>query len=480
MQKLHRTNLIIELICIAALLATVFAKFGLSSKSLSACISIGIGGLIAILGYFFISHRQAKALCITLVPAICSLVYASVIGGSSAAYVSLYMVLCMTAIYFDRKIIMWFAIPISILLFILSFINPQIIEEHEGSELTGAVIKSVLFALCSILLYMATKRGESMYAESHTMFVSISESKKKSDEIAANLSESLEKSLHNINTISVNADEVINSTDQMRQSITNITESTINVSELVSDSSSAINENYELSSELENKFHQVDESVRKGSKGAGSVRSSLESMEGTVAIASKSTSELLGEMDAIKNILTEINSIASQTNLLSLNASIEAARAGEHGRGFAVVAGEIRTLSEQSRQASGNIQSILANLVSKVEEVTARITAGADAAKEGLGRMDELMGLLSNISESTDMVSEVIKKEHQIINQINQNFKVINTEIDTLVGTSEENSAMITVISENIATQGKSIVQVSKELDMIDGLAIKMKHTSGS
>lgn len=476
MQKLHRTNLIIILISIITLLTIVFIKFGMSGKTLSACICIGIGGLIAILGYFFVSHRQVKALCITLAPAICSLIYASIIGGSSAAYVILYIVLCMNAIYFDKKLIMWFSIPTSIILLIMSFVNPQIIEEYENAELTGAIIKSLLYTSFSILLYLVARRGENMYAESHTMYVSIKKSIKKSEEIAGHLTESLQKSLHNINSISTNADEVIHSTDQMQQSIANITESTINVSELISDSSTAINENYKLSGELENKFLQVDDSVKKGSKGAGSVRSSLESMEGTVAIASKSTSELLSEMDAIKNILTEINSIASQTNLLSLNASIEAARAGEHGRGFAVVAGEIRTLSEQSRQASGNIQNILTKLVSKVEEVTARITAGADAAKEGLGRMDELMEIFSNISENTDIVSEVIKNEHRIINQINQNFQVINNEIDTLVGTSKENNEVVTIISENIATQGKSIIQMSEELGMIEELAMKMKQ----
>lgn len=198
-------------------------------------------------------------------------------------------------------------------------------------------------------------------------------------------------------------------------------------------------------------------------------------MEQTVNSARESTDSLLTEMDKITSILGEINSIASQTNLLSLNASIEAARAGEHGRGFAVVADEIRALSEESSKAANNIQEILKWLVDTTSQVSKEITAGATAAASSVEMVDGLLNVFTNINTTTEEANQIVEEEYQIIDHVKDHFSHIQNEIETLVATSEENSATIQNITETISSQNNSIKNISSEIELLSTLSTDLE-----
>jgi methyl-accepting chemotaxis protein len=169
--------------------------------------------------------------------------------------------------------------------------------------------------------------------------------------------------------------------------------------------------------------------------------------------------------------LEQINAISSQTNLLSLNASIEAARAGEYGRGFGVVADEIRTLSVQSAEASNNIKAILGKLADTTGVVSKQITDGAKAAENGVNKVGRLREIFDGITLSTTNAHDVVKEEYKIIEAVRVDFDDIEREIETLMATTEENSAMINSIAENIATQNDSVGNVEKGIINISTLS---------
>ena len=230
----------------------------------------------------------------------------------------------------------------------------------------------------------------------------------------------------------------------------------------------------------EESFNDVNKAVDEGNAEAEHVKDNLQDMSETVSSAQGATDTLQEEMKHITDILGEINAIASQTNLLSLNASIEAARAGEHGRGFAVVADEIRTLSEQSTAAAGNIKEILNGLAVTTGDVSAKINAGAQAAIEGVEKMQSLLEVFDDIRKSTDDAHQVVREEYEVIENVKRDFEEIHGEIETLVATTEENTAMITNIAESITKQRDSVSDVKSEMVNISDLSDTLKgHFEG-
>lgn len=478
MKKLLYRNLIIVLISVLLLSAMTIPKYGLSRQTVISIICLMLGLILSVGLYFCKITMDKKAIGMLWNISVCAITYSIIIGGSSTAFVALFVTLAMAASYFSCKIVKLYFIPVGILLVIIGIVMPEAIEGPDGATILGAVSKGLLFTFTGYVIYHATKRGEDMVKDSEQMLQNLSENKKVLSHVALNLNDTLEQTVGEVHKVAREADHVNLSTEQMKEAVGSMTQAVVTVSEKIGDAVVTIDKNYELANDLDLRFKEVTSAVKEGNEGASSVKLSLDDMGKTVESAQEATGILLDDMSKITGILDEINSIASQTNLLSLNASIEAARAGEHGRGFAVVADEIRSLSEESAKASNNIHNIIEKLSSTVEVVSERTTAGANEARIGVTKMEELIKLLQNINLNTTAAEDVVQEEYQLINDIKQNFEVINGEIESLVACSEENDAMVVSISENIRTQNQAISNCSEELDKIKNIAHQLTEES--
>jgi methyl-accepting chemotaxis protein len=149
----------------------------------------------------------------------------------------------------------------------------------------------------------------------------------------------------------------------------------------------------------------------------------------------------------IQVVIGKIESIASQTNLLSLNASIEAARAGEAGKGFAVVAEQIKNLAEESASSAEETRVMLTNSLNQV-------SVGSSVA-------DETSQFMSEMIEQLDAVVMEVAKIRQISDQQAESVKRISTAVEQVNGVVQSNSAT----SEEVSATSEELSASAENLD---------------
>jgi len=156
----------------------------------------------------------------------------------------------------------------------------------------------------------------------------------------------------------------------------------------------------------------------------------MQSVGAKVTEASKVVNDLGGKSDEIGQIVSLITNIASQTNLLALNAAIEAARAGEQGRGFAVVADEVRKLAEQSSDAAGKIRGLVDEIQHETTNAVQTMSAGSIAVTEGISMVNSAGEAFKDILQGVNDFSLLTKAVADVVREVSISTEAI---VDSVV-----------------------------------------------
>lgn len=174
------------------------------------------------------------------------------------------------------------------------------------------------------------------------------------------------------------------------------------------------------------------------------------------------TNETISAMKEIDTILDSIQDIASQTNLLSLNASIEAARAGDAGKGFAVVAGEVKKLADDCVNASKQISEIVKNISCEMEKSGVLVKALEENADNQLAKLSEANNSVDNIIDGIFAVSGDIAEINTEISSLDSVKAGIGSAVENLSAISEENAASSQEVASSVNEVNSSVKELSE------------------
>lgn len=287
------------------------------------------------------------------------------------------------------------------------------------------------------------------------------------------LRENSESTLESIGQVDVAVHDIAQSATEQSDETKNATDSVKEIGVMV-----------EETKEKTMQLKEASQSMQDSSKKAGEILKELgevnEKTKEAVDAMYEQTAQTSHSADQIAKASELIASIATQTNLLSLNASIEAARAGDAGRGFAVVAGEIGSLASQTADTTKEINDIIQQLIDNSKrsiEAMDEVKKIIDKQNEYVQQTEEIFGSvegeISNNLVSIDEISSTVQRLDDVRSSVVNVVESLSTIAETNAATTQETSASTSVVSNmmeevsSIATQILNIADgVKKDIDV--------------
>lgn len=221
--------------------------------------------------------------------------------------------------------------------------------------------------------------------------------------------------------------------------------------------------------------NQAAHIAKEGSDNINIINDKIISIKDNVVNSAKQVEKLGSKSEEVTGIVKVIRDIAGKTNMLALNASIEAARAGDAGRGFAVVANEIRSLAEQTREASKNIENLLIEIQQETEFTVTAMNQGLIEVEAGTAAISSTYGTFNRIIDEIHSVARDINQVSESVLELKNDSERITDSIEEVNEIAETTSLGTQSVLASTEEQASSIQEINDLAIGLSNMAVTLK-----
>jgi len=273
--------------------------------------------------------------------------------------------------------------------------------------------------------------------------------------------ETITEAIANVNTA---VDEIANGATSQAGETQNVNEKILNIGHAIE----ATTENVEMLAQSTQKMKDYNQTVNETLEELALINVKTQQSVNEVQEQTNATNKSAQEIRSATDMITQI---ASQTNLLSLNASIEAARAGDAGRGFAVVADEIRTLADQSKESAARISAIISELIKNSNNSVDIMNQMSEVMNVQNQHLDATKKVFHSLNQEIDSVAGAVDSITGEVEQLDLLKNDVMSSVESLAAIAEENAASTQETSAAMQELNEIIIECKEKTEEMVGLA---------